>query len=582
MNKIKILFGIILLSVSLFTGGCDSDKPENLPEKLELSATSLRFASLAAKDTVTLNATRDWEITGIPAWLKIAPVKGKAGVHRVEFSVDENTTEGELKVRLVIACGTQKQNFPVYQLEKGVLDFKQKVYTVIGPRKSLVVPYMSNVQPEIQIPEDAKNWLSYVATKVVAEDKLEFHLEGEPAEFRSARVIIGNEANRLSDTLFIRQYPKPSVVMEKDSWFCIYKTTELPVVLDCNIPLEVKITQGDDDQWLTLEKNETKDGKTTLLFTMPENETKSMREASVTAVNEDCEINLKFSLKQMFKVTDGEVRCLQKATHKPALNPHIPVIPPFFVIMGDGFTMDEIESGEYDDYVERAYAALFSEAPYKYMKDHFSVYAMYCASNESGISDVPNGIKKDTKFNAAYTSASTNMTCDFPGPIDLVKAHFQDEFDEYASCIVLFVNGKRYAGTCIMTRDGRAVAICPVSTEPFPQNFEQLVKHEAGGHGYGKLADEYQYNLSPIPPDQVKDLKSWQSRGIYMNVVLSPEKVPWAGLIGLPDYPGTGIFEGGHYSGKGVWRSSEDGLMNFSNKGGYNAYSRFLIWKRSK
>ncbi len=566
--------------LTMLAMGCSSDeKVEDFPEKLELSVTSLRFASLASTSTVTLDASHSWEITGVPEWLTVEPMRGNAGVHEIRLSVGDNTTEEEFKVRLVVKSGSINQNFPVYQMEKGVLNVVEKEYLLIGARPSLVVPYTSNVIPEVIIPEEAQSWLACNRTKVVTDEKLVFQFLTDPTVYRSVEVVLASAENKLADTLLIRQYPTPVVAQEKDAFFCTYSTTELVVDFSCNIPLEVNITDGND--WLTLKGQEIRDGQTVLTFTMPKNESTSVHTAAFTAVNEDCEVSLAFSLKQMYKVKDGDVRCLHEATHENAISPGMPPLGiPAFVFMGDGFTLEEIENGSYDEYVERAYGAIFSEEPYKSMKDYFSAYAVYCASNESGISDTQAGIIKDTKFGAAYTNGyGSDMTCEFDGTLAFANEKLGNKFDEYRGCVVLFANGTRYGGTCIMAKDGRAVAICPVSTQPHPQNFEQLVKHEAGGHGFGKLADEYTFG-GMMNEQDAKFLKSWQDVDMYMNVWPSETDVPWKDFIGRTAYPEIGIFKGGYNYSGGVWRPTEDGLMNRANDGGFSGYCRYLIWKR--
>lgn len=57
--------------------------------------------------------------------------------------------------------------------------------------------------------------------------------------------------------------------------------------------------------------------------------------------------------------------------------------------------------------------------------------------------------------------------------------------------VVLVVNEDRYAGTRWMFSDGRALAICPNSRDTRSNYYKSIVNHEAGGHGFGRLADEY-------------------------------------------------------------------------------------------
>ena len=60
--------------------------------------------------------------------------------------------------------------------------------------------------------------------------------------------------------------------------------------------------------------------------------------------------------------------------------------------------------------------------------------------------------------------------------------------------IVLVENTTEYGGITYMYGDGTALACCPKSADAYPYDFRGIVQHEAGGHGFGKLADEYIYH----------------------------------------------------------------------------------------
>ena len=70
-----------------------------------------------------------------------------------------------------------------------------------------------------------------------------------------------------------------------------------------------------------------------------------------------------------------------------------------------------------------------------------------------------------------------------------------------------------------MWGDGSAIACCPMSADAYPYDFRGIVQHEAGGHGFGKLADEYIYYNSwmQICPCHEVFLDS-KARGWYRNL----------------------------------------------------------------
>ena len=91
--------------------------------------------------------------------------------------------------------------------------------------------------------------------------------------------------------------------------------------------------------------------------------------------------------------------------------------------------------------------------------------------------------------------------------------------------IILVINDQRYAGTCIMYGSGACIGMCPMSTSPGTMSFEATLRHEVGGHGFGRFADEYIYYDETLPSSggsyNATNLAAWQGIGQYLNVSLA-------------------------------------------------------------
>ena len=111
--------------------------------------------------------------------------------------------------------------------------------------------------------------------------------------------------------------------------------------------------------------------------------------------------------------------------------------------------------------------------------------------------------------------------------------------------------------------------------------FENVVCHEMGGHGFGKLADEYRYYNELIPNDKKSTLIAWQGRDYNLNVSVTSilTDVPWSNIINKEGYSHVGVFPGAYLYMQGVWRSEYVSCME-DNRMYYNAQSRRLIVKR--
>lgn len=139
-----------------------------------------------------------------------------------------------------------------------------------------------------------------------------------------------------------------------------------------------------------------------------------------------------------------------------------------------------------------------------------------------------------------------------------------------------------------MWGDGSAIALCPMSEDVYPYDYRGIVQHEAGGHAFGKLGDEYVYHNAFIQTctctccDHVDEFNRMKSYGFYDNLSLTGNMydVPWNHMIFDPQFSGTvDIYEGGFFHTRGIFRSEQNSCMN-NNVPYFSAISREAIVKR--
>ena len=150
--------------------------------------------------------------------------------------------------------------------------------------------------------------------------------------------------------------------------------------------------------------------------------------------------------------------------------------------------------------------------------------------------------------------------------------------------IIVIINSEEYDGVTVMWSDGSAIAMCPKSIRDYPYDFRGIVQHEAGGHAFGKLGDEYIYynafmqNNLPV----LGSFRKAKQLGWYQNLSETgdPGEVPWNHLLYHPKYSNiVDIYEGGFYHTRGVFRSETTSCMN-NNIPYYSAISRQAIVER--
>ena len=251
------------------------------------------------------------------------------------------------------------------------------------------------------------------------------------------------------------------------------------------------------------------------------------------------------------------------------------------VFLGDGYTIEDIGSGEFRDNLNEAVEHFFDIEPYRTYRNYFDVYIVYAFSEESGISD--HTTNKNTKFSSKYEDPyTTSMTTDNAKCFEYaLKVPLSSGLSE--TLITVITNSSRYAGTNWSYSNGMAISIVPVSNNSYPYDFRAVVQHEAGGHGFGKLADEYINSYTTITTADKEDLRLWQQWDHFKNVDLTNDlnSILWKHFIGDPNYSYVGAHEGGYYYAYGVWRPEVTSLM-INNITYMNAPSRELIVRRIK
>ncbi len=280
---------------------------------------------------------------------------------------------------------------------------------------------------------------------------------------------------------------------------------------------------------------------------------------------------------------DGQTTLMQSHT----LGDGIPL-----VIMGDGFLDKDIADGTYDKAMNEAMNYFFNIEPTKSFREYFDVYSVKAVSRYNSFA-----LSTDT------TSTATAFGCTFGGGTLITgkdgkcqnyakKANSQIDLDN--TLIIVVLNSPDYAGTCSMYYNevktdiptGVSIAYVPMTDSEIygGVGFEQVLHHEAIGHGLGKLDDEYYYQSQGTITEAAKSkLQLYQSYGICRNVDIHADVTQtfWKTFSADNRYAkeNIGTYEGASTYTKGVYRATETSIM-LDNTGVFNAPSREAIYKR--
>lgn len=251
---------------------------------------------------------------------------------------------------------------------------------------------------------------------------------------------------------------------------------------------------------------------------------------------------------------DGEVITLQTATVGQGID---------LVFVGEGYTDKDLEDdGEFEWLMTKAMNQLFSYEPYGSLKDRFNVYAVKAISpNGEFFGNAVHAINEDPAKAFEYASKVPGLIPNRPMYVNVI--YKEDS------------GGRSY---CTMFSDNSYVCYSM-------DGVSNVLSHEAGGHGIGKLFDEYvEYSGLPLPDETKTELEDqWTTLGWGANVDWrsDPTEVKWAKFISDERYASEqiGVYEGGYLYEFGAYRPTMDSMMRY-NDIPFNAPSREEIYKR--
>ena len=252
------------------------------------------------------------------------------------------------------------------------------------------------------------------------------------------------------------------------------------------------------------------------------------------------------------------------------------------VLLGDGYDAKSIADGSYLKTMKQEMEYFFGLEPYTTYRDYFNVYTAFPLSTESGVGTV-NTIRYN-RFNTTFTGGVA-MKADYDEIFAYaLNAPTVTKANLNQTLIIMVPNTTEYGGVTQMWSSGAAIAFCPLSIYDYPHDSRGVLQHEAGGHGFGKLGDEYIYYNTFIPDIIAQGINNAKSIGWYDNISITGKmhNVTWSHLIFDPRYSDlVDIYEGGYQYSRGVFRSEQNSCMN-NNIPYYSTISRESIVKRIK
>ncbi|WP_148371525.1 IgA Peptidase M64 [Bacteroides bouchesdurhonensis] len=214
-------------------------------------------------------------------------------------------------------------------------------------------------------------------------------------------------------------------------------------------------------------------------------------------------------------------------------------------ILAEGYTDKEMDIFYQD--AEKACESLFSHEPFRSTKNKFNIVAVASPSIDSGVS-VP---RENTWKHTALQSHFDTFYSDRYLTTSRVKSIHNALAGIPYEHIIILANTDVYGGGGIYNSYTLTTAHHPM--------FKPVVVHEFG-HSFGGLADEYFYEDDVMTDTYPLNVEPWE-QNITTRVDFSskwkdmlPSDTPIPTPVSQKEKYSVGVYEGGGYSAKGIYR----------------------------
>ncbi|MDP3452254.1 MAG: M64 family metallopeptidase [Bacteroidales bacterium] len=245
-----------------------------------------------------------------------------------------------------------------------------------------------------------------------------------------------------------------------------------------------------------------------------------------------------------------------------------PEVKADIVFVAEGYTADEMDKFIKD--ANRFAGYLFDIEPYKSRKNDFNIWAVRSVSRDSGCDIPQSDIWKSTAVSSSFYTFRIDRYLTAPNQ----KLVASSVSNLPCDAMYVIVNTDKYGGGGIYNFYGLSMSDHKFSAEVFV--------HELG-HSFAGLGDEYyssevayeefyNLNIEPWEPN-ITTLKNFDSKWRSMILPETPQPTP-----SDPEFKNVvGLFEGGGYMAKGIYRPYLDCRMKANTAEGFCPVCRISI-----
>ena len=180
MKKLWFFLAMTIFVLASCSDGGNDDpsnptpKPEQVKTEITIDAgivtNGLSFSAAEGEQSVSFSVNANWTLsvastTGGSTWCKASATSGSKGTANVKFTVTENTEYDDRSVSVTIKAGTVSKTFTITQKGADAMLLTTTKYEVAQEGGQIEIEVKANVNYQMEISEDAKEWITESKSK---------------------------------------------------------------------------------------------------------------------------------------------------------------------------------------------------------------------------------------------------------------------------------------------------------------------------------------------------------------------------------------------------------------------------------
>ena len=298
----------LLLAMMLIGVSCEnsSNEVDSTPKGVVFASgteMSAEFGSSGGSKSFSFSSDLDWEVTTSADWISVTPSSGTPSVKKFTVKASANDSFEE-RSGTVTMTTTDDRSYTIEVTQAA----ENETFTINGNGEYEVsatggeveVKVTTNLEYTVEIPAEAKAWLSVADTRAVREETLTFTV-AENASFdeRSATVELKGADGKVLQSIVFKQKGEEKVFDTDGEGNYIVEAVggEVEVKVSTNLEYTVEIP-AEAKAWLSVADTRAVIREETLTFTVAKNETLDERSATVELKGADGKVLQSIVFKQ--------------------------------------------------------------------------------------------------------------------------------------------------------------------------------------------------------------------------------------------------------------------------------------------